>query len=175
MNEFFEEFEEEAVEIAREGVLAFQRAIEKAGLTLTEELRQEFNYQVIRSATQLMMEFDFHQYGRFKDMAMLRYTSRIPSIDAMEFFVEKIGLDKFAYIDGYEGKQVPTVKNATARIAWAIAFGRRKVPSVARGYRGTWYNSTKMDIINDLKKRMRPRATEYFNLALKKSLESQSD
>jgi hypothetical protein len=60
-------------------------------------------------------------------------------LDAMEFFVEKIGLDHFAYVMGYQGKSVPTVTNAARRIAWVITIGRRKVPSVKRGYgeRGT--------------------------------------
>ncbi|WP_138993970.1 hypothetical protein [Larkinella sp. C7] len=170
MTDFFESFEEDAAEIAREGIEAFRRAIERYGLTLTEDLKRDFQYHVIRSATQLILEFDFRQYGRFKDMAMLRYASHMPPVEAMEFFVDKVGLDQFAYVDGYKGKQVPTVKNATARIAWAIAMGRRRVPSVARGYRGTWYNSTKVEIINSAKNRIHKRISEFSMVSLKSSI-----
>lgn len=171
MDEFLEDFTEEAVEIAREAVEAFQRNIEAAGLELTEDLKREFSYHVLRSVNTLTMEFDFREYGRFKDMAILRYAGHIPPVDAMEFFVEKVGLDKFAYVEGYKGKQVPTVKNATRRIAWAIAMGRRQVPSIRRDYRGTWYNSGKMRVINMAKQRVRQRASEYIATMLKKRIE----
>lgn len=105
-------------------------------------------------------------------MAQLRYAAHMPPADAMEFFVSKIGLDQFAYVEGYEGKQVPTVKNATRRLAWAIAMGRRRVPSVRRDYRGTWYNDGKMKVINSAKQRVRWRASEWIGLQLKKQLEA---
>ena len=104
MDEFLEDFTDEAVEIAAEAVEAFRKNIERAGLELTDELKQDFQYHILRQVNQLTLEFDFREYGRFKDMALLRYSTHMPPIDAMEFFVDKIGLDKFAYIEGYEGK-----------------------------------------------------------------------
>jgi hypothetical protein len=169
-----EEFTEEAVEIAQEAVDAFRRNIQAAGLEFTEELKQDFQFHVLRQVNQLVMEFDFREYGRFKDMAQLRYSAHMPPVDAMEFFVSKIGLDQFAYVEGYEGKQVPTVKNATRRLAWAIAMGRRRVPSVRRDYRGTWYNDGKMKVINSAKQRVRWRASEWIALAIKKQLEARA-
>ncbi|RAJ94197.1 hypothetical protein LX87_04082 [Larkinella arboricola] len=170
--EFFDQFEEAAIELAQEGILWFQRAIEQKGLVLTEELRRDFNYRLIRTTHQLVIEYDFRQYGRFKDMARLRYGTHMPPVEAMMEYVERHDLNVFAYVEGYPGKQVPTVKNATARIAWAIAMGRRRVPSVARGYRGTWYNSTKMDIFNHAKKRVRAMASGFVIANLKKQLEA---
>ncbi|MVM39488.1 hypothetical protein GO730_20990 [Spirosoma sp. HMF3257] len=172
MDEFLEDFTDEAIEIASESVEAFRRNIERAGLELTDELKRDFQFHVLRQVNLLTMEFDFREYGRFKDMSLLRYSSHIPPIDAMEFFVDKIGLDKFAYVEGYQGKQVPTVKNATRRIAWAIAMGRRRVPSVKRDYRGTWYNDGKMKIINAAKQRVRWRASEWIAFNLKKKIET---
>ncbi|QHV97940.1 hypothetical protein [Spirosoma endbachense] len=172
MDEFLEDFTEEAVEIAREAVEAFRRNIEAAGLELTDELKQDFQYHVLRSVNMLTMEFDFRHYGRFKDMSQLRWGIHMPPVEAMEFFIEKVGLGKFAYVYGYEGKQVPTVKNATRRLAWAIAMGRRRVPSVKRDYRGTWYNDGKMKVINAAKQRVRWRASEWIALNLKKQMEA---
>ncbi|SFD46495.1 hypothetical protein [Spirosoma endophyticum] len=175
MEEFLEDFTDEAVEIAQEAIDAFRRNIERAGLELTEELKQDFQFHVLRQVNQLTMEFDFREYGRFKDMAYLRYGSHMPPAEAMEFFVDKIGLDKFAYVQGYEGKQVPTVKNATRRLAWAIAMGRRRIPSVKRDYRGTWYNDGKMKVINAAKQRVRWRASEWITLNLKNKLETNGE
>lgn len=164
MDEFLDDFANEAADIAREGMDAFRRALETYGLELTEELKQSFQYHVLRQVNQIVLEFDFREYGRFKDMAQLKYSAHQAPVEAMEFFIEKIGLDKFAFIQGeeYRGKQVPTVKNATRRLAWALAIGRRKVPSIKRGYRGTWYNENKMKVINEAKKRVRWRASEWI-------------
>lgn len=170
-----EDFTEEAADIAAEAVGMFQRSIEQAGLEMTQELKQDFSYHVLRQVNQLVLEFDFREYGRFKDMAQLKYTAHQAPVEAMEFYISKTGLDKFAYIKGYEGKQVPTVKNATRRLAWALAIGRRKVPSIKRDYRGTWYNTNKMKVINEAKKRVRWRASEWITLAVKGALEAQAE
>jgi hypothetical protein len=169
MDEFLEDFTEEALEICREALDEFKQNLVKYDLELTQELAQSFRYHVLRSVNTLTMEFDFRMYGRFKDMSLLRYQTHMPPVEAMEFFVEKIGLDKFAYVEGYAGKQVPTVKNATRRIAFAIAMGRRQVPDVKRGYRGTWYNSGKMAMINNAKKRVRWRASEWITYQVAES------
>ncbi|RCR69403.1 hypothetical protein [Larkinella punicea] len=170
INEIYDDLADLVQEIAKDAIERFQEHITKYGLVLTDQLKRDFQYHILRTATTLALEIDFRQYGRFKDMAQLRYSHNAP-VDAMEFFVEKIGLDRFAYVMGYKGKSVPTVTNAARRIAWAISIGRRKVPSVKRGYRGTWYNAGKMEMIKQAQKQLGSRYSELISPYLARKFE----
>ncbi|RAJ92206.1 hypothetical protein LX87_05174 [Larkinella arboricola] len=162
LSEIYDDLADLVEEIAKDAIENFQDHIQAYGLVLTDGLKRDFQYHILRTATTLAAEIDFRGYGRFKDMALIRYGAHNAPVDAMEFFVEKIGLDRFAYIHGYKGHQVPTVNNAVKRLAWALAIGRRKVPSIKRGYRGTWYNSGKMEMIKNAQKQLSWRYSELI-------------
>ncbi len=110
----------------------FQRAIEEKGLVLTEELLQQFQASVSRSALQLVAEISFNEYGRFKDMSQVRYGDKLPPLEALESFVKTVGLGQFGRVPGYRGRSVSSINEAARRIAAAILFSRRKVPVVKK-------------------------------------------
>ncbi|MGM9510203.1 hypothetical protein ACS5NO_20880 [Larkinella sp. GY13] len=158
--DLLDELADLAQEIVHDGVQMFQRAIEEKGLVLTEELLQQFQASVSRSALQLVAEISFHEYGRFKDMSQVRYGDKLPPLDALESFVKTVGLGQFGRVPGYRGRSVSSINEAARRIAAAILFSRRKVPVVKKQYQGTWYNSTKMQLINSARYRLRVRTAE---------------
>ncbi|OIN61161.1 hypothetical protein [Arsenicibacter rosenii] len=174
-------FDEIATEVLEEltadALLYFRRALEAKRLVLTEELMRSFRYHIVRSATQVAAEIDLLNYGRFKDMRQLRYRGSMPPIDAMEFFVEKVGIGNFAYVSGYwdrTGSRIATVPNAVRRIAAGISFSR-KVYTTKRPYSGTWYNETKMNMVNVGKKRLAWRTSEWIAAQIKMTAEEDTD
>lgn len=161
-------------EITADALLYFQRALQNKGLVLTQELMQSFRYHIIRSAQVVAAEIEFRDYGRFKDMKRLQF-GLMPPIDAMELFVEKIGMGAFAFVPGYGAdRRVPTVNNAVRRIAAGISFSRRG-KTVNRKYSGTWYNQTKMDMINTAKYRLGQRTSEWVVWQIKQQAEGETD
>ncbi len=159
-DELEEEMLELATEVTRDAIAYFEKAIEREGIILTSQLRNSFEYRIITQAGRLAAsaEIMFSSYGRFKDMRTLNYVM-LPPIDLMEEFVEKIGLNQFAYIHGYEGKAVPTVPNAANRLAWAIAIRLKRAKIVRRPNKG-WYNQTKADFVNVMRKRLLEKAQD---------------
>ncbi|GAB3937034.1 hypothetical protein [Larkinella terrae] len=149
-----------AQDIVHDGVAMFQRAIEEKGLVLTEDLLRQFQAGVSRSALTLVAEISFNEYGRFKDMSQLRYNDKLPPPEALEQFVASVGLGQFGRVPGYRGRTVSSINEAARRIAAAILFSRRKMPVVKKQYNGTWYNSTKMRLINSARYRLRVKTAE---------------
>lgn len=160
-------------DLTKEGVQYFQKSIDKAGLNLTGELRNSIDYTIREEIGSLSLtaEILFKGYGRFKDMKRLRY-SEFPNIEAIEAYVEKIGVESFAWVNGYEGKQIPNVKMATKRIAWALLMHRKKVPVVVQNDKRTWYNKVKMAYINVMSRRLSLRLAEILPTYLKKGIEA---
>lgn len=75
-----------------------------------------------------MAKLNLQQYGRYRDMKRLTYT-RPANYDAMLRFVEKMGLQSFKYVPGYNPAQrkvrrIPTTSVAMNRIAWGVAWSR---------------------------------------------------
>lgn len=150
-------------EVTKDVIEQFKRAISQYGIELTDALKEDFQYHIIRSAGLVSAEIEFKSYGRFRDMAALRFGLHHPPVDAMEFFVEKIGLSNFTYVPGYPTSyRPPTVTNAVARIAAGIAFSMKRQVNVKRGYRGTWYNTEKAVMINRAKAQLRWRTSELI-------------
>jgi hypothetical protein len=161
-------------DITKDAIQMFKQAIERNSLVLTTELLDSFQYNIVRSAELIYSEIEFRMYGRFKDMKQIRYAAHMPPIEAMEFFVEKIGVDKFAWVPGYDSKSSVPTDIAARRIAWAIAKHHRSVPSVKRGYRGTWYNENVMKMINEAKKQLRWRTSEWLASKVVKTIETET-
>jgi hypothetical protein len=162
-----------ATDLTKEGASYFEKSISRAGLVLTGGLRDSVDYIVKDEVGKLSLtaELQFQQYGRFKDMAQLRY-SEFPNIDAFEKFVEEVGLDKFAFVNGYKGKAVPTVKNAEKRIVWSILMARKMVPVVRQPANKRWYNSVKSAYLNVMNRRLSVRLSEILPTQLKDVVEN---
>jgi hypothetical protein len=157
-------------EITADALMYYQRALQAKGLVLTGDLLQSFRYRIIQTATQVVAEIELLEYGRFKDMRRLRYDS-FPNIDALEEFVQKIGPDNFAFVPGYgPDRRVPTIPNAVRRIAMGIGFSRAN-QIVTRKFSGTWYNETKMNMVNKSKGRLAERLGEWFAAQVRRSAE----
>ncbi|AEI46806.1 hypothetical protein [Runella slithyformis] len=169
-----EELQREATELAeeitRDAVGYFEKAIERAGIVLSGDLKNSFEYEIIQTAGRLSVAgvIHFKGYGRFKDMRVLTY-ALMPPIETMEDFVEKVGLEKFAYVPGYSSIDVSNIKNAAKRVAWAVAMSRKRVPTVRRKSRSAWYNSTKSNFLNVMRGRMLDRAQSIVLRAMKEA------
>jgi hypothetical protein len=169
----FEDISSEVLmEVTRDAIEQFKNAIARYGIELTDALKEDFQYHIIRSAGKVSAEIEFKEYGRFKDMAVLRFGAHHPPVDAMEFFVAKTGINSFSYVPGYKtSTRPPTVSTAVARIAAGIAFSMKRQVNVKRSYRGTWYNTEKALMINRAKKQLRWRTSELIHAHLRGALE----
>lgn len=161
-------------DITKDAVAMFKKALQEHRLILTDELRDSFQYHIVRTADLLYSEIQFRMYGRYKDMSEIKFSAHMPPIEAMEFFVDKVGVEKFAWVPGYDKKDSVPSDIATRRIAWAIAKHYTRVPSIKRGYRGTWYNENVMRMINNARKQLRWRTSEWISSQVVKLLESET-
>lgn len=170
-DELREELVALATEVTREAIGYFEKAIQKQGIVLTGQLRDNFEMNIIQQASRLAVsgEILFKGYGRFKDMRSLTYAFT-PPVDVMEEFVEKVGLGQFAYVPGYKGTAVPTTQAAQQRIAWAIALGLKRAKIVRRP-NGGWYNRTKADFMNVMRRKLLERAQTTLAKGFKDQLE----
>lgn len=167
-----QEFEEVSyqvlAEVTADAIDQFKNAISRYGIELTDALKEDFQYHIIRSAGKVAAEIEFREYGRFRDMAKLRFGAHHPPVDAMEFFVEKTGISAFSYVPGYKtSRRPPTVSKAVARVAAGIAYSMKRQVDVKRGYRGTWYNTEKAVMINRAKAQLRWRTSELIYARLR--------
>jgi len=103
-------------------------------------------------------------------MKRLNYVG-MPPIDQLETYIEKIGLDKFAWVNRFGHRKVPTTRSDARHIAWAIAMHRKKVNNVGRRPNQRWYNRTKADFVNVMRRRMLDRAQSLVAKALKEQAE----
>ncbi|TDB66800.1 hypothetical protein [Arundinibacter roseus] len=161
-----------ATEITRDAVGYFEKAIERSGLLLTSELRNSFEYQINHQAGQLAVSGDiyFKGYGRMKDMRSLTYLN-MPSVDVLEEYVDKVGLDKFAFVNRFGQRKLPTKQSDARHIAWAIAMHKKRIGTVRRKRSSTWYNRTKVDFMNVMRRRMMERTQVLVMRALKEQAE----
>lgn len=159
-------------ELTKQGTGYFEKSIEKAGLNLTGELHNSVDFIIHEEVGNLSViaEIFFRDYGRYKDMKQLRY-AYLPNIDAIEKWVETVGVEKFAWVNGYEAKQVPTVKNAKERVLWSYLMYRKKVPIVVQNSKNQWYNKVKMAYINVMGRRLNLRLAEILPKYLKGNIE----
>ena len=144
----------ELLDIAAEAVTYFQKAIEEKGLVFEDVLRTDFQYFISNNSTAIAAEIHFVSYGRYKDMKTLRWTDTPPPIDAMLEFVKKTGIDKFAWVPGYEKSgKVPAETIAIKRLARAIQYSFVNA-TTKKKYQGTWYASTKARMMNVARRRI---------------------
>lgn len=101
--------------------------LRKSKLVLSTELINSLSYQVHDATAESIasVQLAFNDYGRMRDMRRLFYT-KMPPVEAMEKFVESIGINKFKYIPGYSRGKIPAENIAIKRIAWGIAMAKFK-------------------------------------------------
>jgi hypothetical protein len=154
--------EEILPQVAAEGMAFFQKEIASKKLVFTEQLVREFELSIQKEADSVSAEIRFEAYGRFKDMKYIN-RHKTTNIEALEKFIEEVGLSNFAWIPGYENSgHVPADSIAKRRLAWTIASSFTKVGIIERKYSGTWYNQTKMRMVNVARRRILNRAVEIL-------------
>lgn len=138
---------------------AFKDRIQAAGKVLTKELLNSFRIIAAREAEGFVeARLELAATGRFLDLRRMNY-SRTPPLVAMEAFVEKVGVSKFAYIPGYPRGVFPrTESQAIQRLSWSLKMTRARMPNVVRGYRGIYSDPLLKDVLPYLYKDL---ATAY--------------
>ncbi len=177
-----EQFEQVATEVVgnlvAEATLVMQRKLQKAGVVLTGDLLNSLHHQSVVVGRELYAEFaiGFAGYGRFKDMRQLLY-EKMPPIEVMEEFVEKVGLENFKYVPGYllnakyRVLHIPD-KRAINRIAWGIASSRIFLAKIRHYKRSAFYNSTRGKLVYEAGYRIIDALPQPILQALKGQLES---
>lgn len=146
-------------DLAVDGLNVFQNAIQKAGLVFSEELLNDWSTTVIKNDDVLAVEWQFRMYGRYKDMK--RIPGYMPPIEVMIEYVEKVGVDRFAWVPGYDVKDSVPTDVAAERIAWGIAKYRASVQVIKRSGAG-WYNQNVMRLVNKTRMNIRKRTAEWI-------------
>jgi hypothetical protein len=158
------------VDIAHEASREFEHQVLSKGIKLTGELANSFRTFNLQMVEQMggFVEFNFKQYGRFKDMRYVEYRSMwinptntgkkydtknpypddsLPNVvQSMMEFIEKVGLHKFKFIPGYEGKAGPVTSRAIKRLAWTLASSRLRLDRVRNKRNNDWYTKGMMAI-----------------------------
>jgi len=164
-------------EIASEAQVVFLEHLNSKGVELTGELKHAFNNFVINFAEDFggYVEFNFGQYGRFKDLKYTEYRSMwsapsntgkkydkanpypdeaLPNtVLAMIKFIEEKGIDSFKYVPGYQKGNMPSTSRAIKRLAWTLAAARMSGEKVRNKKTYDWYTKSIMAI----RKRMAPK------------------
>lgn len=138
----------------------FKGAVQKSGLVLTGDLLSSIDSAVQAEATSLeaSISIEFKEYWRYNDMKQLTYRS-LPNYEAMLAFVNKVGVGKFPWVNGYDEKATPTVPNAAERIARTLMWHRKKTPVVMHAAARRKYNKTKADFRNVIRRRIMNKLT----------------
>ena len=159
-------------DMTREAVHYFEKSVEASGMMLTDELKDSFKYEITAASGSLLASatISFEGYGRLKDMKTLRWQSPA-NLTAMEDFVKKVGVDKFAFVPGYEktGK-IPTANIAMRRIAAGLAWHRFKISTVPNAKSKMWYTRTLNDFVNVSRRKMMEVLSPYILESIKDSL-----
>ncbi len=162
--------------IVAEATIIMPRKIKDAGYVLTGELMDSLRHQSIVIGRDLYAEFSigFSGYGRFKDMRQLLY-EKMPPVEVMQEFVEKLGVDAFDYVPGYlkDRKQRVDLPDSRAinRIAWGVARSRIFTAKIRHYKRNAFYNPTRGKLIYETAYKILEALPEPILQAIKESLE----
>ncbi len=127
--------------------MVFRRAVESEGKVLTGEMLQSIRATAVEKGVGFIQaSVHFDMLLRIKDLKVLRF-SRSPPIAALRDFVEKVGIQNFAFIPGYKNGVRPTDAIAINRVAWGMSKKLKQEPDVKRGYRGVYNDPMKNEIL----------------------------
>lgn len=136
----------------QEAERAFRQRAQAANLNLSGEMIDSFRSEAAVAADGfLQARVRMVGYARFRDLQSMNYV-RSPPLSAMEYFVEKTGVDRFAWVPGYRGGDSKPSSEIMAinRIAWALKMVRHRYPNVKRGYRGIYADPLLKDVLPNL-------------------------
>lgn len=155
----------------REAVAEFQRRIRNNDLVLSGEMLRAFQIKAMQTAPGYISQMiETAGYFRIKDLRSMHY-GRMPPQEAMEYFVEKEGLQHFAYVPGYNGSEPSSDTIAIERIAWAIRKSYIQKPDRKRGYRGI-YNDVMKGTMSALNSQVAQAGARFAISEMKTILES---
>ncbi len=165
-------------EILRDGLNLMESRLQGMNISLTgnlaDSLRGEIRVEADRAYAEILIELN--EYGRFKDMRILRMPAGKPApggeyIEAIRAYIEKVGIDKFAFIPGYENsKKVPTSNVALKHLTWGVGIGRWKKQTLARQGKG-FYNVSVGSIMAKVKRNFGLKVSALCNNIVKDGLE----
>lgn len=150
-------------ETIAEGVAFFQKAIANKDVVATADLMNDIEHVITEEAEGVVGSINFHEYGRYRDMKNLRWAGKAPPIEELQAWVKLKGVNNFAWVPGYEATgRIPTESVAIRRLASAISKSMGSVQVTKRKYSGTWYNETKMKLVNVTRRRILDRVAELL-------------
>jgi hypothetical protein len=137
-------------------------AVDREGVTLTREtLNSIRSGGITKGKGWISGHIYYNDLLRIKDMKVLNY-STIPPIKPLAEWVERVGVDNFAYIPGYrDGKAPPTEIEKIYRIASGIQYHLKATPNVRRGYRGIYNDPLRLFLIPQFYEDMRAAANVW--------------
>jgi len=106
---------------------------------------------------------------RIKDMKVLNYGT-VPPVRPITDWVERTGVEKFAYVPGYKKGFQPTEFEKIQRIAHGIQYYLRATPNIQRGYRGIYNDPLRLFLIPEFYEDMRAAANVYAAQQIRESL-----
>ena len=127
---------------------AFKRRIQSAGINLTGEMLSSFRHHAAQAADgYVTARLDMAGHFRLKDLRSMHY-SRTPPLDALEDYVETVGVGRFANVPGYKRGTFPANHRlAVERIAWGLKMKYKQFPNVKRSYRGIYSDPLLTDVL----------------------------
>ena len=163
--------------IVQEAALVMQQRINAAGFVVTSDLLKSIQSASLIQAQDLYAEFSigFRGYGRFRDMKKL-FFGKMPPIEALEDYVQHVGVDKFRYVPGYLlGVRYRVLhiqeKRAINRIAWGIAADMRGKARRMSGKK-SFYNPVRGKLIYETSWKMLDALPSPIMQAIKERLEA---
>ncbi len=128
---------------------AFRRRANKANLHLTGAMVESFKKGSVQDGENFLKgHVEMLGYVRLKDMKGMSYQHFLPS-DVLEKFVDKVGVENFAYVPGYEkpGAKLPSKEVQAKRIVFGIQAYRKKHPDVRRKYQSIYNDPISKNIV----------------------------
>jgi hypothetical protein len=184
-----EELEEELAAIIGtyrlQALTEYKYALQAAGIKLTGELLDSFEATIRIDAAKFAFEcqIKFEEYGRFKDMKGLNTGDKLAPLEAIEYFVEKTGVNKFlnaiwadryrTFITRGKNKGPRPMSKLIRDIAWGVRIARyRDIRHVRKGR--SWYNKTSGKLYALTSERVRQAAALSALRHIKQTLEGKS-
>jgi hypothetical protein len=135
---------------------AFEKTVQREGLISTGELLNSIRAEGVKYGSNFISaHVSYSDLLRVKDMDQLTYTT-IPPLAPLADWVERTGVDKFAYVPGFkQGEQSASEIHNIYRIASGIRYHLRASPNIRRGYRGIYNDPMKNKLLPDFYDEMR--------------------
>ena len=172
-----EELEQELAEIIGkfrlEALAEYRYALQREGIQLTNELIDSFESTLRIDGARFAFEcvIKFQEYGRYKDMRGLNVGDKMAPLEAMQYFVEKVGPGAFLRDIWAERYGKIRSQNRLIRdLAWGVRIARYRSIRHERKGRG-WYNSTTMKMYGITTERIRQAGALAALRSVKQMLE----